>query len=71
MTKRYLKSINALANRIKDMFPIVYRTKMAAGELRDDPGVIFSGILYIAMNLFHTILHCQTPSLCLFLVLLW
>lgn len=27
-----------------------------------------SGILYIAMNLLHLILHCQTPNLCLSLV---
>lgn len=46
-------------------------SKIIDGELYDDPGVMLIGILYIAMNLLHTILHCQTPSLCLSLVLLW
>lgn len=44
---------------------------MNGGALCDDPGVMFIGILYIAMDLLHTILHCQTPNLCLSLVLLW
>lgn len=39
--------------------------KIDSGKLCDDPRVMFIGILYIAMNLLHTILHCQTPSLSL------
>ncbi len=60
MTKITPKAFIFKLNKSKIFINI---NKVNGGELCDDPGVMFIGILYIAMNLLHTILHCQTPSL--------